>query len=1136
MFSTLRSWLMALVATVGLMGVAARPQTPSDDLSSLGAEQWGIEEGLGSNWVRDVAEDKRGFLWVATHGGLSRFDGRRFVDAVRPIDTTSRYTAVSSLARTANGRLWAGLEYGGVMEIVGDALVPLPPARRLPDDAQVLDMASDGRETLWVAAIRGLWRIDAEGTQRVALDGLKEIVVAGIDHRDGELWVRTRDHGLWRSGVEGWERVEEPDGQCRGQGVSVGRRIVVTSCSSGVWRRSLDGGDWVRLPVTPGISAVFIDRQERIWFGADDGLSRLDGDHRERREADRILADARLRAFYEDRRGDRWIGTFGGGLVRLRTGPVRVHGPTSGLPSGATTAVLDAGDGSILVGTHRAGLRAFSSPRGVIAEWHEADGLPGDTVWALAADPARDGIWVGGSRGLAWLQGGRLSPRSPDGLSWSSPVNVVYVDPNQEGGLWIGGADGRVHRVGGRHVGTGGPEHDLDAGVVRFIHRRGDGTLLVGGRDGLFQRHPGGWTRVTVAGLRLRGLSAVTEAADGTLWLASTLDGLIRWPDGEPAPEASPRPSPFTPAHSLWQDDVGNLWVSGNEGIARLSGAALSLPIGNDAESGILRLGPRDGLRPTETNGWGSPSMTPSAGGTVAYPGIEGLVIVDPHALHAEEARPEGVFIEQVRAGGSMSPLAPRIVLGPEQRSVAIAFSAIEFERPEALRFRFRLEGLDEAWTTAGRGEEARYPRLPPGRFRFQLEARVGEGPWEPAAPMDLVVAANWHERTGVRAAGAFLIVATIAALVLRKRASLRRHRAQWRRARDFLRSVIDAHPHPIFVRQPDGRFLLANRAMAELVGRPPEVLEGEAPTLAPLGRHGLETFDALHAAVLASGKAQRLPELQVVDATGWRRWFRIGMWPFGSSPGTHVEQVIGVAEDITESVVVQAGLEEREAALRHSREEARDLARRLLDAQEEERRAIANELHDDYTQRLAGLALLAWGAHRRAGAGPGSELRPDLEELATELEKVARSIQHASRELHPPELGSTGLVESLRMACATFSRRSGLAVRVDVEGTGPEPAPEVSVAVYRIVQQALHNTLVHGGVGEATLSIRVASTAMHLEIADAGIGFDTAAQGFQPGLGMASMRERARLAGIGLSLESATGQGTRLRLDVPLA
>jgi len=1125
-----------MVAALAIPAHAAKARpVHATNLAELGIEQWAIDDGLGSNWVRDIAEDDRGFLWVATHDGLVRFDGRRFRSVVPAVGTRSRKVAITSLVRGLDGGLWAGLDYGGVMRIAGDTLVAPPPAQRIPDDAEVTDLAIDEAGTVWAATHRGLWRIDDAGARRVSLGDRDDLVIAAISHHAGQLWVRTRIDGLWRRQGTDWTRVNEPDPACRGQGVSVGPRQVVTACASGIWRKARDTEAWSRLPTPPGISLAFVDEEDRIWFGANEGLVRLGDGVMQVRPADRVLADPRLRAFHQDRHGDVWIGTFSDGLVRLRAGPVRMQGRHVGLSGAPTTAVLAREDGSVLVGAHHESLRAFVPDRGVVAEWRESQGLPGTTVWSLATDPTRGGHWVGGDRGLAWLGADGLQRASPDGITWSGAVRRMHVDAGPRAAIWVADGDGLLHEIDAQGVKAHGADGGLQAGIIRFIHRRRDGRLIVGGREGLFQHVDQTWTRIRVDGLSLSGMAAVVEAPNGTLWMATALDGLVRWAPDAAVPDARTLPLPFNPANSLWLDDVGDLWVSGNDGVVRISRSDLAAGEAGTPSPVALHLGHADGLRPTETNGWGGPSVTSTADGTLLFASPVGLAMVDPRPLRGGASVPERVFVEEVRVGGVSPRRLDGLVLEPHERSLAIAFSAIEFNHPAALQFRYRLEDVDNDWVLAGRGEEASYARLTPGRHRFHLQARVDQGPWTDARTLTFDVTPQWHERTDVRVLGILVALLGLFGILARRRLLLRRHRTQWRRARDFLRSVIDAHPHPIFVRQPDGRFLLANRAMAELLGRPPEALEGVSPLLETFGTHGFEIFDTLHAAVLATGEAQRSPEVQLVDATGWRRWYRVGLWPFATSPGDRVEQVIGIAEEITDAVIVQAGLEERERALRASREDARDLSKRLLAAQEEERRTLANELHDDYTQRLAGLALLAWSAHRRAPQ-EGGDVRRDLEELAVELEEIARSIQHASRELHPPELAQTGLVESIRMACAAFSRRTGLDTRVQVSGAGNEPDPAVGVAVYRIVQQALHNTLVHGRTDHATLDFRFSGTALMLVIADEGQGFDAGAPTFRPGLGLASMRERARLAGITLAIDSAPGQGTRLSLQIPLA
>ena len=1116
-----------------LLGVAWATPSPAvaqavidAPLDSLTVENWGMEAGLASHWVRDIAEDKDGLLWVVSHGGLSRFDGRRFAASLALQTPSPLGDTLSQIERTRDGRLWVGLEHGGVRVLTRDSIESPPTALRIPADAGVHDLAADDDGSLWVGTGKGLWRLSASGSAELALGGRIGSPIAAVAHRNGTTWVRTRAHGLWRIHGNVARRLSEPQSECDGRDVAAGRTVLVTACSDGAWRQDLRTGEWVRLPVEPGISLIFVDRRDRVWFGTSKGVVRMHGQRQELRAFGPVMADARLRAFHEDVRGDVWLGSFSEGAARLHVAEARLLGEAEGLSTAPTTSVLGLVDGTVLSGAFREGLLAWHPQRGRTGHWRRQDGLPGDTVWALARDDGRDGVWVGGDEGLRWLSSGKLQSAGPGDLRFPGRVRVVYVDPLPPHAVWVSGGDG-AYALGQGTTTRYGAEQGLDIGQVRFFQRRRDGRLVAGGVNGLFVFTGTRWRRVSAPPLHLRALTTATEDPAGTLWMTGDLDGLVRWRSGAAVPEPKTWAAPFSPVHSLVAEGSGALWASGNEGLARIVPPSIDTA---GVAPAILRLGRREGLDRAETNGWGWPSAWKTLDGTLLYPAVNGVIRLDPSTLRQADAGPRAVLVQHVRIAGG-TPRAPDdVVLDTDQRSLALALSAIEFQQPESVQFRYQLEGFDADWVPAGPTREAAYPKLAGGRYRFRLQARIGAGPWVEGDAVAVTVTPRWYEYRVVQGIGLLLVAVAIGGWAMRRQRTHARHLAQSQHARDFLRSVIDAHPHPLFVRHPDGRFVLANAALSRLYGRKPDELETEA-SLASLDGHGFDVFDRMHARVLATGEAQEEPMVEVVDAAGFRHWLHVAMRPFRQRGDRGVEEVIGAAEDITDTVVTRAGLEERERLLKLSREEARDLAGRLLDAQEQERRAIARELHDDYTQRLAGLAMMAWSTQRQIGPeGKGA-----IGELAIELECIAKQMQQASRELHPPELEGIGLVEALRLACRMFGHRSGLDVAFSMEGEDvalPEP---VALAAYRIVQQALQNTLSHAGTREARLSIRREPRSLAIEVVDAGRGFDPAAADATPGLGLASMRERARLAGIALTLHSSPGDGTRVLLVVPV-
>ena len=211
-------------------------------------------------------------------------------------------------------------------------------------------------------------------------------------------------------------------------------------------------------------------------------------------------------------------------------------------------------------------------------------------------------------------------------------------------------------------------------------------------------------------------------------------------------------------------------------------------------------------------------------------------------------------------------------------------------------------------------------------------------------------------------------------------------------------------------------------------------------------------------------------------------------------------------------------------AELEANRSRLEALSRRLLDVQEEERRRIAKELHDEVGQLLTGLKFQL-AAQRHA---PG---RPDLCHL---VDEVLARVRDLSMTLLPPMLEDLGLLHALLWQVERYTAQTGVEVDFRHSGLGRRFGPEFELATFRIAQEALTNVARHADVGRARLEVWASEDAIGVEVSDAGRGYDPdTATG--PSVGVAGMRERARLLGGRLTVESSPGRGTRLSAVLPL-
>ena len=220
--------------------------------------------------------------------------------------------------------------------------------------------------------------------------------------------------------------------------------------------------------------------------------------------------------------------------------------------------------------------------------------------------------------------------------------------------------------------------------------------------------------------------------------------------------------------------------------------------------------------------------------------------------------------------------------------------------------------------------------------------------------------------------------------------------------------------------------------------------------------------------------------------------------------------------------------------ALDRTNDELRALAASLLRAQEDERRHIARELHDDLSQRLAVLAYKLAALHGKL-PGPPAGVRGEVLSMNQDVAVIAGEVRKLSHRLHPAILDDLGLAVALRRLVDEFQADRGepaTFIEHTIAGTTPR---DVGAAVYRITQEALRNISKHADGGPVRVELDGDADELRLTITDSGPGFDVAAARARGGLGIISMHERARLVGASLRLESRPGEGTTLALRVPL-
>jgi signal transduction histidine kinase len=260
--------------------------------------------------------------------------------------------------------------------------------------------------------------------------------------------------------------------------------------------------------------------------------------------------------------------------------------------------------------------------------------------------------------------------------------------------------------------------------------------------------------------------------------------------------------------------------------------------------------------------------------------------------------------------------------------------------------------------------------------------------------------------------------------------------------------------------------------------------------------------------------------DLEMVRPDGTTRWVRSRGEAQRDNSG-HIVLLRGTAQDITDR--------------KETEKELSGVSGRLLEAQEQERRRIARDLHDDISQRLALLVIDMGGLENDLPASD-DEARGRAHEIAKRASEICEDIQAISHQLHSSKLQYLGIAAAAKIFCEEFSQHEKLEIDFDSADIPPTVPENISLCLFRVLQEALHNAAKHSGVSHLEVSLRGAPREIQLTVRDRGAGFDPEEGIKGRGLGLISIRERVGLVGGSFSIHSKPQSGTEIIVRVPLS
>lgn len=726
--------------------------------------------GLSNLSVSSIIQDKDGFIWFGTQGGLNRYDGRSFKTySNNPYNTEGlNHNLIQTMYYDADAHvIWIGT-YQGVskFDIATDTFKHYTVENNGLSNAVVVAIEKDAEGNIWVGTLDGLNRIEIATDALTVYDVPNKVVRDLLLDSNGTLWVGSYDGLLYFDA--GIDALMHADYELPSPNV-----MVVNEFDPGILSLGLWGGGVVKINLsTNEVRHIeFDDDRVYAYIRTDDGSEWVgtwggglfvvtkEGKpfHFTDENTNNTLPHPIIYSMMQDDTGILWIGTNGGGIAKvnpLKRNYVKyrhVADDPDSLSAGKINAIEQDVNGDLWIAVYNAGLNRISLS-GVITKFDanaELDGaLAHPNVVAILKKPDGELLFGAGKFIYAFDD---VTDRFEPVITLEPDVLVYSIENGNDNDLWIGTyRDGAYHYhwdsgVIDRCTLDGTRNMKLSDNLVYDILMDSGGRLWVATNNGLNMMASGDDAFTvfkSVSGdrsqLAMNTIRVVYEASSGRIWLGSVGGGIAYYnEDGTFTTFLEDDGMPSNVVLGILEGTNGRIWASTHNGLAIISPDSMD----------IFSLTPNEGIGGYEFNA----GYYKDALGNMYFGGIHGITVIPGDISEGVSSSPR-VYITEVEV--FQKPYAVKkvfynndfLTFDSDETFLSFRFVALDFDSPEKTKYTYRLKGFDEDWINSGSVNYVNYSNLPHGHYTFEVYAETARGVWSEIQSLSFVIKTPWYK------------------------------------------------------------------------------------------------------------------------------------------------------------------------------------------------------------------------------------------------------------------------------------------------------------------------------------------------------------------------------------------------------
>lgn len=699
---------------------------------------WTTNQGLASDTINDVLQDKNGFIMIATYEGLVRFDGIKFELINKYSNPDFNSVSARVLLEDKDGALWVGTNGDGVAQFKNNKITMFTVKDGLPDNS-IRSIAEDKIGRIWIGTTKGVSYIfegkviKVEEKDKISYTELAELIFCD---NSGKIWVAFDSPGLHY--FDNDRHLVKSD--------MVSDKYTITEMyndkNGDLWLGTKEKGV---LLLRNGSLTVFNEKSGfkegkvnhimkthngKLWFGTDSGIITYDGAQTTTYSEKDGLTNNIVEKIIEDREGNIWIATSRGGVEKLSKSKFLNYGVKEGLIHNTVNSVETDSKGKVWIGTD-IGLSCFNNGKfennvlteylkGIrirhilsagqetlfisaysdlgfiisdkyrISKYTAKEGLTGNRIRVSYKD-SKGNIWIGTTNGLNKLNSdGKITQiKRSDGLTYDY---IMCIIEDLSGAIWVG----------------------TDGGGVNILRANGSSdSYSIERLD-------------TENGLAGNIIFRIYEEANGVKWI-TTGSGISRIEGPKIVNYNSGSGLSSDSVFQILEDNFGRVWMTSNKGVSYCKKFDLeAIAKGANSKINVINLDKNDGLKAGVTStSWSEIDNS----GNFWFPTLEGVSIIDVSNIYINQSPPL-VEVKSLKLDDKTVEANKKIVIEAGVKRITIDYTGLSFTVPEKVLFSYKLEGFDKEFSAPVSYRSTSYTNLSPGVYTFKIKAANNDGVW----------------------------------------------------------------------------------------------------------------------------------------------------------------------------------------------------------------------------------------------------------------------------------------------------------------------------------------------------------------------------------------------------------------------